>query len=123
MKIQVYVEKAVSAEQQEWAQRLRAKGHRVHFCLDKPFRKCEEVDVYVSDNEVIVAAYKALDIPPFDDSMLSDAEKPPKKKRGRPAKAKEPEVNHADNVEAGIEEAVDKNTGGTGVIQEPNEAA
>ena len=72
MRIQVYVEKQVSSEQNEWAQRLRAVGHRVHFALDKPFRKTEVCDAYVSSKDEIIKAYADAGIPEYSDSMLED---------------------------------------------------
>ncbi len=79
MRIWVYVRSnAESAELQSWAKELRSVGHRVHFSLDKPFRKAEVCDAYRydGDNMEIVEAYEAQGTPMFSDDMLGkDIEK------------------------------------------------
>jgi len=142
MRIQVYVEKVVSDEQQDWAKRLRGKGHVVHFALTKPFRKPEVVDAFISDDEDIKAAYEKESIPEFSEDMLNadieqrthvedakpkaNEEEEPEKEKNEKTDNKKAEANATGgedsnkaavaNVKAGIEQGVAKNTGGTGAL-------
>lgn len=124
MRIQVYVEKSVSPKQLDWAARIRAEGHRVHFALDHPFRKPEVCDAYVNTDKIEIAeAYEAEGIPEYQDSMLvDDADK--RESVAKPKKRKVAKIETvADVVEAEIDKKVLDNTGGVGVIDEPPEAA
>lgn len=109
MRIWFYVkDNEESLSHQPMASELRSQGHRVHFSLDKPFRKPEVCDAYYynGDNMDIVSAYEACNIPMFEHEMLDkdidkrtpvnmpDAKPVPKKKAAKKQAAKEqqPEV-------------------------------